>query len=101
MDQRDPRGLTALMKAAVQGQRDCVTALLLAGEHRSGHSRPSWEGVALLVLWRGCLEQRLGKGEENKVGIYSKFFIDAPWAVRSLSEGTPKMGDGHEFFRQL
>lgn len=25
------RGLTALMKAAVQGQKECVTALLLAG----------------------------------------------------------------------
>lgn len=32
MDKRDPRGLTALMKAAVQGRQDCVTALLLAGE---------------------------------------------------------------------
>ena len=34
MERRDARGLTALMKAAVQGQRDCVTALLLAGERR-------------------------------------------------------------------
>ncbi|NXJ31740.1 PANKY protein, partial [Ciconia maguari] len=31
VDKRDPRGLTALMKAAVQGQQDCVAALLLAG----------------------------------------------------------------------
>lgn len=32
LDRRDGRGLTALMKAAVQGQEDCVAALLLAGE---------------------------------------------------------------------
>nr|XP_020641740.1 ankyrin repeat domain-containing protein 33 [Pogona vitticeps] len=31
LEMRDFRGLTALMKAAVQGRNDCVTALLLAG----------------------------------------------------------------------
>ena len=36
VDKRDPRGLTALMKAAVQGRQDCVAALLLAGEPLPG-----------------------------------------------------------------
>lgn len=32
VDKRDARGLTALMKAAIQGCNNCVTALVLAGE---------------------------------------------------------------------
>lgn len=31
IEKRDVRGLTALMKAAIQGQVDCVSALLMAG----------------------------------------------------------------------
>lgn len=31
IEKRDIRGLTALMKAAVQGRNECVTALLMAG----------------------------------------------------------------------
>lgn len=53
MERRDARGLTALMKVAVQGRHDCVTALLLAGEHRGDQLRgvgvPSPGGSGLWV----------------------------------------------------
>lgn len=38
-----------MMKAAVQGRQDCVTALLLAGEHLPRGSPGFREGVALLL----------------------------------------------------
>lgn len=41
------------------------------------------------------------QNSENKVGISKRPSIDTPWALRSLPEATPKIDDGHEFFRQL
>ncbi|XP_004474485.4 ankyrin repeat domain-containing protein 33B [Dasypus novemcinctus] len=81
LERRNVFGLTALMKAAVQGRTECIRALMLAGadvharDPRRGMSPPEWaaytgrsEAVRLIqrLLERPCPEQF---GEKYKPGL--------------------------------
>ena len=71
MERRDARGLTALMKAAVQGQRDCVTALLLAGERRGSSAE-------VFVPWGA---QRWGGGSGLADVVGGRRDTNPTWSV--------------------